>query len=256
MSVSRLRSAVFIAALSGAVAHPARAQSAAPDAAAVAAATPATPPAAAVAPSTTATPASPAPAPASPAPAPAIPPGYMLVPIPAAPPPADTRYDVQYPQSRGALPPGMELPYEDGDPVPPGYRLVKQKRRGLIIAGSITTGVPWVLGVTAAVGNDFRDNTGLLLIPVIGPWALLATDTARDGSCSNTSTTTEVCTASKAGIRGVLVFDGLVQLAGGTMFAAGMFFPRLRLVRRDVTVSFVPTTLGRGSYGLGAVGRF
>jgi hypothetical protein len=185
----------------------------------------------------------------------------MLVPIPTAPAPAaspqaDTRYDVQYPQSRGALPPGMELPYEEGDPVPDGYRVVKQKRRGLIIAGSITTGVPWVLGVTAAVSNDFRDNTGLLLIPVIGPWAMLATDTARDGSCSSTSTSADLCTASKAGVRGVLVLDGLVQLAGGTMFAAGMFFPRLRLVRKDVTVGFVPTTLGRGSYGLGAIGRF
>lgn len=262
MSASRLRSAVFMGLLSGVVAHPARAQSATADAATTAPSSPApapptpapslptpapSPPSAAtVAPASTAAPAAP----------PAIPPGYMLVPIPAAPPAADTRYDVQYPQSRGALPPGMELPYEDGDPIPPGYRVVKQKRRGLIIAGSIVTGVPWVLGVTAAAGNDFRDNTGLLLIPVLGPWALLATDTARDGSCSSTSTTAEVCTAGKAGVRGVLVLDGIVQLAGGTMFAAGMFFPRLRLVRKDVTVSVVPTSFGHGGYGLGAAGRF
>jgi len=179
----------------------------------------------------------------------------MLVPIPATPPPVDTRYDVQYPQARGALPPGMELPYEDGDPIPAGYRLVKRRRRGLIIAGAITTGVPWSFGVVAAVSNDFRDNTGLLLIPVIGPWAMLATSTARDQSCSP-SDTVDICTVSKAGVRGVLVFDGLVQLAGGTMFVAGMFFPRLRLVRSDVVVSVVPTTFGPGSYGLGAAGRF
>ena len=256
MSARRVRAAVFVGVLSVATALPAAAQNAVP---AAPAAQPATAPASSSPPPAAST-AAPGATPA-PAPAPAIPPGYMLVPIPTAPAPAaapqaDTRYDVQYPQSRGALPPGMELPYEEGDPVPDGYRVVKQKRRGLIIAGSITTGVPWVLGVTAAVSNDFRDNTGLLLIPVIGPWAMLATDTARDGSCSSTSTSADLCTASKAGVRGVLVLDGLVQLAGGTMFAAGMFFPRLRLVRKDVTVGFVPTTLGRGSYGLGAIGRF
>jgi hypothetical protein len=178
----------------------------------------------------------------------------MLVPIPAGPPAPDTRYDVQYPQTRGALPPGMELPYEEGQPVPAGYRVVKQKRRGLIIAGAITTGVPWALGVAAAASDDFRDNSALLLIPVVGPWAMLATDTARDQSCNSSSV--DVCTVSKAGLRGVLVFDGLVQTAGGVMFFAGMFYPRLRLVRSDVIVSVVPSTFGSGTYGLSALGRF
>jgi hypothetical protein len=176
----------------------------------------------------------------------------MLVPVPAGSEP-QTRYDVQYPQSRGALPPGMELPYEEGDPIPPGYHLVKRKRKGLIIAGSIVTGVPWVFGVMAAVGEDFEDNTGLLLIPVIGPWALLATDTARDRSCGPTD---GVCVASKAGLRSTLVLDGIVQVAGATMFAAGMFFPSTRLVRKDVVVSVVPTTFGHGGYGIGAIGSF
>jgi hypothetical protein len=180
----------------------------------------------------------------------------MLVPVPSGQE-AQTRYDVQYPQSRGALPPGMELPYEDGDPVPPGYRLVKRKRRGLIIAGSITAGVPWIIGVSAAVSNDFQDNTGLLVIPVIGPWALLATDSVRDKNCAQSSPySSDVCTSSHAALRGTLVFDGLVQLAGASMFAAGMFFPRVRLVRNDVVVSVVPTTYGHGGYGLGAIGRF
>lgn len=243
MSMNRSRTALLAGLVGSLVSAQSFAQSAPPEAAAPAPSPP---------PPTTA---SPTPTPAPTAPPPAIPPGYMLVPIPAGPPPADTRYDVQYPQHRGALPPGMELPYEDGDPIPAGYRLVKQRRRGLIIAGAITTGVPWSFGVIAAVSNDFRDNTGLLLIPVVGPWALLATNTARDQSCSATETV-DVCTASKAGVRGVLVFDGLVQLAGGTMFAVGMFFPRSRLVRKDVVVGFVPTTFGRGAYGLGAVGSF
>ncbi len=226
------------------------AQSAAPAAPAASApsSTVAPPPPVTAAPAAAAAPPAPAPA-AQPAP---VPQGYMLVPIPSGTE-AQTRYDVQYPQTRGALPPGMELPYEEGDPIPPGYRLVTRKRRGLIIAGSIVTGVPWAFGVMAAVGNDFQDNTGLLLIPVIGPWAMLATNTARDGSCGPTDA---ICEGSKAGLRSVLVFDGIVQLAGASMFVAGMFFPRTRLVRRDVVVSVVPTTLGRGGYGIGAVGTF
>ncbi len=174
----------------------------------------------------------------------------MLVPVPSGSE-TPTRYDVQYPQARGALPPGMELPYEDGDPIPPGYRLVRSKHKGLIIAGSIVTGVPWVFGVMAAVTENFQDNTGLLLIPVIGPWAMLATNTARDRGCTN-----GFCTVDKSGLRGVLVLDGLVQTAGGAMFFAGMLIPRVRLVRNDVVVSVIPTTFGHGGYGLGAIGRF
>ncbi len=176
---------------------------------------------------------------APPAAAPAVPPGYMLVPIPSN---AETRYDVQYPQLRGALPPGMELPYEDGDPIPPGYRLRKQRRRGLIIAGSIVTGVPWVLGVTAATSADFGDHSGLLIVPVLGPWLMLGTNDVRG--------------SSKAGERGLLVFDGLMQTAGAAMFFAGMLVPRVRLVRSDVVVSLVPLELGRGAHGFGAAGTF
>lgn len=166
----------------------------------------------------------------------------MLVPIPPNAP--ETRYDVQYPQFRGALPPGMELPYEDGDPIPPGYRLRKQRRRGLIIAGSIVTGVPWVLGVTAATAANFGDNSGLLLLPVLGPWLMLGTnDVRRSGG-------------DRAAERGVLVFDGLMQAGGAAMFLAGMFVPRVRLVRSDIVVGVAPLELGRGAHGVGAVGTF
>jgi hypothetical protein len=40
------------------------------------------------------------------------------------------------------------------------------------------------------------------------------------------------------------------------MLVSGFHFPRKRLVREDVTVSFAPTPLGRGGYGIGAVGTF
>lgn len=198
-----------------------------------------------------------APAPAAPAtqPAPpassAPPAGYKLVPIdePSAP---STRYDVQYPQRRGALPPGMELPYEDGDPIPPGYRVREQKRRGLIIAGSIVTGIPWMISLTAAVAADYDNKSGFLVIPALGPWLMLAAGGASDKDCSGDT----FCSGSRSGLRATLVLDGLVQTAGAIMFVSGFAFPRQRLVRNDVTIGFVPTTFGPQSYGVGAVGTF
>jgi hypothetical protein len=206
-----------------------------------------------VAPTPASAPVEPTPAPsASPTPSTAsIPPGYKLV--KEDEPAASTRYDVQYPQRRGALPPGMELPYEEGDPIPPGYRLRQQKRRGLIIAGSIVTGIPWVISLTAATGADFENKSGYLVVPAIGPWLMLLAGGGSDRSCGSNTT---FCEESRAGLRAVLVFDGLMQSAGAAMFAAGFLFPRQRLVRQDVTVSVLPTTFGPGTYGLGAVGTF
>ncbi len=194
---------------------------------------------------------SPPPAPAAPPPGAqaAVPPGYMLVPVPDSQP--KTAYDVQYPQVRGALPPGMELPYEDGDPIPAGYRLRRQPRRGLLIAGAIVTGVPWVISVTAATGADFDNKSGFLLVPGVGPWLALLAGAGKDRDCG-----TEFCNADKSGLRAALVLDGLVQSAGAAIFIIGIAVPRKRLVRDDVTLSFLPTTLGNDGYGLGAVGTF
>ncbi len=180
----------------------------------------------------------------------AVPPGYKLVKDDEA---ASTRYDVQYPQRRGALPPGMELPYEEGDAIPAGYRLREEKRRGLIIAGSIVTGIPWMISLTAATAADFDNKSGYLVVPGVGPWLMLLAGGASDRSCGSDSV---LCEESRAGLRATLVFDGLVQSAGAAMFAAGFLFPRQRLVRQDVTIGFAPTTLAPGAYGLGAVGTF
>ena len=49
------------------------------------------------------------------------------------------------------------------------------------------------------------------------------------------------------------MLDGLVQTAGAMMFVSGFAFPRTRLVRQDVTLSLLPTTLGRDGYGIGAI---
>jgi hypothetical protein len=190
-----------------------------------------------------------APAPMA-APVAVVPPGYALVPIDNG---AQTRYDVEYPQTQGALPPGMELPYEDGEPIPQGYRVVKQSRRGLVIAGSIVGGVGYGLSVTGAVGDDFNHSSGSLLVPVLGPWIMLALGGAKN-EC-NSYTYGSYCN-DNSGLRSMLVLDGLTQAVGATMLTIGIAYPKTRLVRKDVAVSMAPMPFGRDGYGIGAVGQF
>jgi hypothetical protein len=195
----------------------------------------------------------PAPAPAPPpVPPPAVqpfvvPPGYKLVPIdePLSPDSSDDSLDAQL-RSR-------ELPYEQGDPIPEGYQLRDRPRRGLVIAGSVVTGVPWVFSVMAAVASDYENWSGFLLVPALGPWLMLATGGASDEPCASGG---DSCSGGRSGLRSVLVLDGLIQTAGAAMFVAGLAIPRKRLVRTDVSVGFFSTPLGRDGYGLAAVGTF
>jgi hypothetical protein len=183
----------------------------------------------------------------------------MLVPAPNMA--AETRYDVQYPQARGALPPGMELPYEEGDQIPSGYRLSSQPRKGLIIAGSIMTGAAWTFSLMGAVSSNFDNKSGFLIVPVLGPWLMLATGGASDRKSTCSAADSGYCSdyeydQNRSGLRSVLVLDGLVQTAGAAMFLAGVAFPRKRLVRTDVTIGFAPTPMGERGYGATAVGTF
>jgi hypothetical protein len=64
-----------------------------------------------------------------------------------------------------------ELPYEEGQSAPAGYRYNSKPRVGLIIAGSITFGVSY--GLTAFVGLIIGALRGTqaqpIYIPVVGP---------------------------------------------------------------------------------------
>jgi hypothetical protein len=164
----------------------------------------------------------------------------MLVPVAPAPTP----------------PPGpKELAYSEGQEVPPGYRVEERMRRGLVIAGAVMTGVAWSLSVTGAVSANYEDNSGFLMIPVFGPWLMLATGGADDPPCEPIDQELSIC-QDNAGLRAILVLDGLVQTAGGIMFVWGMTSTSKRLVREDVAIDVVPMRLGRDGHGLGVVGTF
>jgi hypothetical protein len=174
------------------------------------------------------------------------PPGYKLVPVES---PAQPNV---WAAPGGGYPP-LELPYSDGQTIPPGYEVVSRNRFGLILAGTITTSVMWFFSVTAAVMSQGHDQTGYLVVPVLGPWLMLATGGASDDcrksddvvSCTDDSST-----------RGLVVFDGLMQLGGAAMLASGFLFPSKHLVRTSLSIRVRPMTVGRDGHGLGVAGTF
>jgi hypothetical protein len=162
-----------------------------------------------------------------------VPPGYKLVPVSEG--------------QRG------EVPYEDGEPIPAGYQLRREARRGPVIAGSIVMGVPWMLSVTGASADDFENKSGFLLLPGVGPWLMLLAGGAKDTNCEPSR---DFCSSDNSGLRGVLVLDGLMQSTGAILLTIGLLYPREHLVPKPLGVSFVPARLGEHGYGLGAVGTF
>lgn len=141
------------------------------------------------------------------------------------------------PQPMYSGPPRMD--YDDG-PIPPGYRVTSRVRKGLIIGGAVSFGVLYVLSVLvadAAKGDSYNDNSYLksLYIPAIGPFIAM----------SHTSSGT-----------GVLLLDGIGQVAGLAMFISGFAFPRTELVRNDVATVRMAPMIGQGRSGLALVGTF
>lgn len=63
------------------------------------------------------------------------------------------------------------LPYEPGDPIPPGYRRVKLTHDGLLAAGGIVVGVsylPWLaIGLLSLETDD--PSLAYVAIPLVGP---------------------------------------------------------------------------------------
>lgn len=166
----------------------------------------------------------------------ALPPGYAYAPPPGyayAPPPGyQYRPLVNGPET---------LPYQDGYPIPDGYRPGTRRRTGLIIAGAATFGAVYALNVLgASAGGD----NGALFVPVVGPFIELGH--------LNASPLTPL-----AGI--FLVLDGLAQTAGVAMLIGGIASTKPVLVRQDVaktTVRITPLTMGYAGTapGIGLVG--
>jgi hypothetical protein len=141
--------------------------------------------------------------------------------------------------------------------IPPGYRVKKRARVGLIVGGAVTFGLAYSVSVVAAfvgtAGNCGGDGTctpgevrysyGAMYVPAIGPFIELGS------------------VGAAAGGKAFLVGDGLVQVGGLTLLALGIALPRTVLVRAAsdssaaARLSLMPL-LGQGRSGISLVGAF
>lgn len=200
----------------------------------------------------------PAPAAAAPAAAPGAPAGAPPPGAYAYPPPPGYGYP---PPVYAPYPPPLRLnetaPYEGG-PVPAGYHVEERARRGLIIGGSLTLGIPWLLSVTAASSTDFSNQSGWLIVPALGPWLTIL---MRDKD--------QVCTPRVGGgspicydepdnaLRTVLILDGLAQGAGAAMLIIGLASPKKVIARDFVSnLHFSPAPMGKFGAGGMLSGQF
>ncbi len=135
------------------------------------------------------------------------------------------------------------LPYREGEPAPPGYEYEEEIRRGPVVGGFITLGVPYLLGLLIAAQEEYDNKKAFLVIPALGPWLTLLT---RDSSC-DPSLPISSCDEDSAA-RFALVLDGLLQTAGGVIAASGLFNKKKRYVRSDwrPQISLVPRPLASG----------
>jgi hypothetical protein len=131
------------------------------------------------------------------------------------------------------------LPYAEDDPVPPGYAIQTRPRKKLVIAG-LSTFIPLyamsLLFAATYAGNEGPDATLFtpLFIPAIGPFVTIGTSEA-DGF----------------GII-MLLIDGVGQLTGAALFAAGMIAQE-QYLERSASASFDPRPevfVGPGSASL------
>lgn len=159
------------------------------------------------------------------------------------------------PQGQMMRVPPQELPYIEGQRVPPGYAIDEHHPRGLIIGGSVTLGVLWLLSISVASANDYSGADGWLAVPVIGPFAWLATK--KKHSCD--SSTSYYCDndVNDSSSRTLATFDGLGQVAGAAMLIAGLAITRknLVLVNPAAAISVAPFATSKTS-GLAIVGQF
>ncbi len=123
--------------------------------------------------------------------------------------------------------------------------------RALLMTGLIVAGAPYIasMGVAATSGHT---GDGDLWIPAIGPWL----DLGQRGGCPATGD----CggeTANKA----LLVGDGVLQSVGVLQILGAFIFPEtyggtVYNTASGASLTVAPAKLGRGSYGLSALGTF
>ena len=175
-----------------------------------------------------------------------------MLPSPAAP------NAVALPNSPGVVLYPAILPYREGLPIPPGYRVEHRSANGLIAGGLATLGVAYGAAIAVALGDNFKDGTGWTVVPVIGPWAAIG---ARSFHCNNDPLKANECVKnafSEVQTIAILSADAVVQATGAVLFLAGLGSGQDELVRSDLetSVRVTPRAVGASGIGIGFDGRF
>ena len=184
--------------------------------------------------------------------APAYPPTAPRHDPPAAPPPARPYY-APSPRAYGKPPP--TLPYREGQPIPHGYRLEEKPIKGLVVAGYVVTGVPYGIGLLAASGAEFRNESAWLGVPFVGPWLTLG---FRDYVCEehrrDDNEESLECLGEVFLTMGLIV-DGIMQTTGGVLLLVGYTATKQKLVLEENALWIRPMRVGSGG-GLAIEGLF
>ncbi len=140
-------------------------------------------------------------------------------------------------------------------PVPDGYTVVERKATTLITSGLIGLGVSYATAVIIGASQGFENGTGLLVIPIFGPYAAVGT---REYECEvSTVAAAKRCTASEVQIVTLVAVDGLIQTASAIIAIAGFAGTTQELVRSDlIDVSVTPPVGEKTSWDFSLRGSF
>jgi len=125
--------------------------------------------------------------------------------------------------------------------------------RWMLFSGVLTFGASYGAAAIAATASDL-DSDRRMFIPFAGPWLSLSDR----GSCGDGGVRS--CNADTTE-RVLIITDGVFQAIGGLTVIGAFLNPETRTVTRtaasqDFHLRLTPSTLGRGGYGLAALGTF
>lgn len=150
----------------------------------------------------------------------------------------------------------VALPAFRDFPPPPGYIEKVQRNAGLITAGSIVFATTYAVGVGAAAATGFKNQSGWVALPIVGPFIAA---TQRDFECGTPSTPAAVqaCqreTISEAGAVAILAGIGVGHVLGTSLLIAGLLDKQRIWVREDLVAVNVQVGPGAGFFQVS--GRF
>ncbi len=165
----------------------------------------------------------------------------VLVVCAASPAPCDTQ-------------PPDELPYEEGQPAPSGYHVEHRARKGLIIGGAVTFGVPYTvaLAFAAEAESDRQPWNKWLALPIVGPFIALSARPKEVGYADAPRIADNL-------ERAFLASDAIAQIIGVAVLTNGLI-SQYPVYARDVSsakptppcasMALAPTSFGGKGLGL------